>query len=59
MSVPSHNEEGTGFWKSFERTTMIIALTAEFGIAAFVFSVVILIALLLFVAVSFQSIGTL
>ena len=33
---------------------MIIALTAEFGIAAFVFSVVILIALLLFVAVSFN-----
>ena len=33
---------------------MIIALTAEFGIAAFASSVVILIALLLFVAVSFN-----
>ena len=33
---------------------MIIALTAEFGIAAFAFIVVILIALLLFVAVSFN-----
>ena len=33
---------------------MIFALTAEFGIAALVFSVVILIALLLFVAVSFN-----
>ena len=34
---------------------MIIALTAEFGIAAFASSVVILIALLLFVAVSFNQ----
>lgn len=51
---PTLIDEGAGFWKSFQGISMSIAITTEFGLTLLISSGIALMALMLFVAVSFN-----